>query len=534
MINPDYSEFGNRKFSFIPAAIFPKDHAGLGIYVKYKYTNTEQVILNRNSTQYKHIIAPDRELLIVRDSYKDTGIRPLDDNWDEFINLSNFTPMANDFDNPMYMINYAQHMLETSDYNFKLAKTFPYGKNGRKYKMLADSGGFQLLKGRVEFISPKEVAEWYHNNVDVGIALDIPMSTDESDLLFKSAHIQKLNTNEMFDTLSGINSHVELMNVSHGTNYDDQLTYLDIVHDPRSRRLAVGDIYRNSVMESVHLLSKLIYNIKDDYDHLHVLGVYNQAILPSLILMANKYPIKFLTSDSSTHLQAGINKMYIHQVLPETPMRRIWIGTKNATNSRAFNDANKVLPCNCPVCGSIKYFDIISHLDGSLIAFTLAQHNMFEITRYTKYMNNMAAKLSPEDYISLVISQMHSKSAEKETTSALKYIYEVAATANPDKVAKKYSMYLAQSLFNTHTKSSLFDGKDNAPENNDEEPSVDNTAIIIEKFRQHHLEEKKVSNKYKTKQIKKDLRGGSVFSKRKKFKDKAVTKKKRNAIKLTN
>lgn len=506
---------------YIPAAVYAKDHSGLGAYIKYgrpKGYNGNSITVANQSPWWKHILCSDRELLIVKDGYKTNQIRPLDDNWDEFVSWSQFHPTANGFQDGTYMVNYAQHFMESSDFNFNMAQTMPYGSK-RHFKYIADSGGFQIFKDRVDFISPADAAVWYHNNVDLGVAVDVPVVVDDRSLLMRAAKVQKANNSEMMEVLRGLNSHVELVNVGHGMTYEHQIEYAEAVDEPSCRRIAFGDIYRTSVFESVYLLTRLLYKLKDRYDHFHVLGVYNLTLLPAIILMANKYPIKHMTSDASTHLQSGINKMYHHQVLPETPMRRIPIGSKGGQGSRLVSSSHKVLPCSCPVCSSIKYFDIFGQLEGSMLSFSLAQHNLFEITRYVKFMNAMARDLTRKQYTDLVIGQLSNKSAATETLNALNFIYETAESENPVKSGRKYSMYLAKGLFAPPVVSQVLFGE--VEQDTSIESLKAKVEVIIDKYEKHH-------NEAKVKTAKKKQEGGkgkkvvAMFSKKKKINSKGL------------
>lgn len=69
----DYSEFRGQKFMYIPAAVYAKDHSGLGAYIKYgrpKGYNGNSITVANQSPWWKHILCSDRELLIVKDGYK--------------------------------------------------------------------------------------------------------------------------------------------------------------------------------------------------------------------------------------------------------------------------------------------------------------------------------------------------------------------------------------------------------------------------------------------------------------------------------
>lgn len=520
----EYVEFKGRRFAFVPAALFGKDHSGLGVYIKYgrpKGFDKDCIEVKEETAWWKYILTPDRTLLIVKDGYKEEQIRPLDLDFDEFISWSQFHSTARDFDDTIYMVNYVQH-LEKKDYDFNMATNMPLKNGSRDWRYISDSGGFQILTDKADFLSPTDVAEWYHKNVDLGIALDIPTGVNDQSLLDRAAKVQKMNNLEMLEVIQRLDSPLEIVNVSHGFTLEQQLKYIAEVEIEQSKRIALSDVYRTSILEAIDLISRVIYKIKDRYDHFHILGVYNLTILPALILMANKYPIKHMTTDASTHLQSGINKMYHHQSLPETAMRRIPIGKKNGEATRAVSSSHKVLPCSCPVCSSLKYFDIFSMLDGSTLSFTLAQHNLFEISRYTKFMNSMARDLSPQDYIKLVESQLKGRGNIKETIHALHYIYEAAEAGNPDKVRKKYSSYFTSNgLFKDTVASTLF-GEDEVIEEYDPKDKATRIDKVLTMYEDHHAKERKSTVLKKKGKEKTGRSVTAIFSKKKKVSSKGL------------
>lgn len=435
-------------YEFIPAAMYPLDHAGLGAYVKYGRPAGllgDQIQVVESSGWHVWMRTPDRELLLVRDGYKHLQIRPLDAGFDEYISFSPFHITNQDMQSKWYMINYFQHMSKGPIADFNLVEKHPLRQ--RQARFLADSGGFQIATGKAEFINPVNIANWYHHNVDVGIALDIPIS-NANPFFIEAAQVQKINTNMMFTALAEHGSAVEIMNVYHGRTVDSNKRYHDVVYDPRSRRLCLAGIYFGTVVNAVDMLWRLIDYTKGLYDHYHILGVYNLLLLPALIYMAHAKQLPLLTSDASTHIMSANMRMYHMQRTPEHPVERLVIGTKGEKQSKQVLSAYKTLACNCPVCRTLKYYDIFSTLSGATPTFLMAMHNMNEILRYSHMMSEMARQLPFADYRKLVELQLanHSKHNRQESLHALDYINE-AATNGTQAARKRFSMFLHEGIF---------------------------------------------------------------------------------------
>jgi hypothetical protein len=267
---------------------------------------------------------------------------PMDCNYDEYFDLNYMDESGND-DVNLLMFNHLQH---ESQHSPEIRRNGINPETGKRITYVADSGGFQLMTEKVDFIDPYKLAEWYSKNIDWGMVLDIPIRDDEMplDMVRRLARSQKKNSDVILDNLS---ENVELINIVHGISPAQKQAYGEIVLDDRIRRLAMGGMYyQNVVFTTNDLYTNLMNNTH--YKHLHILGVYNVAQMAIIIRLANS-PINnmFITSDASTHLQSARSKLMHSQLSQKSPPKRVNIGDADRIPS-VFNHAN----CHCKVCRS--------------------------------------------------------------------------------------------------------------------------------------------------------------------------------------
>jgi queuine/archaeosine tRNA-ribosyltransferase len=416
-------------YSFVPAAVNYLDKHGIGIYIKYTKSGNDKIVVKEDNIRYTWIKTPDRELILVKN--RDLIFHPMGENFDEYVDLNIYSEaVTSAIGTDIYMLNYTAYGAD-SDVS-PCARRNGRNPNIEQPYILADSGGFQVYSGVRDYIDPKAVVEWYNENVDWGMVLDIPPIFFDAEYLDRSANIQKANIKVMLENKA---PNVELINVIHGRTYDQRMEFLKKIDTPDIDRVAFGG-YRGSVV-SCTADALQIFSGKRKFKHYHILGVYNLLKLIPIIKMANTKMLKktLITSDATTPIQSAVNKMYHHQQSIFEPAKRIPIGHKIAV----YNPYT-YLPCQCPVCSSIKYLNILGFLDGQLAASLISLHNIYEINRYTKMMEDLAKNADDKEYKTIVKHQL--KSRASETLAALDLIS--AYIDNPDKALKKYSLYFTK------------------------------------------------------------------------------------------
>ena len=419
-------------FKYCASAILYQNYGGVGIYVRYR-KGADKIEVRHSDGRYVWVETPDRELVITFDGFSDLHTRPLDCNFDEYVALNPFSASFKDSGIEYLMTNYHQHLkrIDRSPEHRRPENTRPDG-----ITYMSDSGGFQILMGRVDYLNPMEVQKWYNANTDIGIVLDIPCSM-EHEHFERVAHIQKRNLELM---LAVQEPHVELMNVVHGSNTEYMKQFHDIVYDDRCKSLCIANMYAGSLVHTVCDAMEAVEFTEGQYPHYHLLGIFNPLVLLPYIRYANSEHFKkrgaLLTSDSSSHIQGAISYTYFHQADLSTPLKRRAIGVREKA---AFPSPNRLLPCSCPICSTIKYTDVLSGMvPGAMLNFLLTWHNIFESNRYVNQLDDVAKTLSDADYTEVAKAQLSESRYAKDGLKALEFVHEVMKSGSLPKTKTKF------------------------------------------------------------------------------------------------
>lgn len=133
---------GNYKYTLAGTA---ENLIGIGIYVKYKNTGLDEVKVKNVNSNYIKFETPDR-IITLASNQTNGNLSFLKENYDQFINLS----LLYNFDSNMdiFMIN-APYFIKRKVLNKLCLKSYDIDSF-----ILCDSGGFQLVMGRADFINP--------------------------------------------------------------------------------------------------------------------------------------------------------------------------------------------------------------------------------------------------------------------------------------------------------------------------------------------------------------------------------------------
>lgn len=448
------------KFEYVPAGVFTPNHGGLAIYIKYK-KNPNNITQVSISSRHVHFQCPDRDLYMVGSTHMSQPFPPPFD-FDEIVNINPCWPVNNG-DITAYMLNYTQYIGKEA-YS---PKTRMHGKlPGHDQMIISDSGGFQIRNERLNFINPKHLVEWYNDNVDVGIVLDIPAGDMCWEGMYEMmAKAQERSTAVMMEYKK---PELDLMNVLHGNSHESYALYRSIVERPDIDRVCLGGLYHGSIMQSIDTATRIIQT-GQQYKHYHFLGISNIRQLFPIIRMAAKGMAPLITSDSSTWLQEGLNKGYYVWPAVDQPPRYYKIGEKsNRPNS------GKILPCSCPVCQAVKYQDVFACFQGNMLSFVMAMHNMHAFTSLTRAMYDIMCDASVKDIKDLVRSMFTTRSnGRDEVLSCFDYI-EYAASEGQEAAARRLSYFLGASgsIVTAQPKTDIF-----GVEVEQEEPETEEEAM---------------------------------------------------------
>ena len=409
-------------YSFVAAASLFKSFGGICIYVKYKSADPHKITIKDQSGNHIWYICPDREIVIVRNGQEMDSFYPWGESFDEVYDFNIFNDsVSRQLGIEYIMTNYA-HSKGTS--NPRIASRIP---DDKRINVLSDSGGLQVARDMIAPISPVELIEFYNENVDAGMVLDLPLSISTMDMIKKAAHLQKKSTDIMLERAKG----VELLNIFHGHNIEQRREYRKIVEDERIPRCAVGGLYRHGLLAGVNIMHDLV-NTGMKYKQYHMLGIFGSLHIPVMIKMANVGWKPHITSDSTSHIQSASNKAYHFQFDLYHTSKRIPIGSRGS-----IPNTSKILPCQCEVCRVLKYTDVLAFGANRFTLELLSIHNAIEMSRYTRQLQEAAEALTSKEFNELIYMQLKRHPQLQQVKQAMDFI-DLAEVKGIEAARKKY------------------------------------------------------------------------------------------------
>jgi hypothetical protein len=419
-------------YAFVAAGSLYRSFGGFSLYLKYKGGPANKITVKSGDSNHCWIVCPDREIVIVRNNQFSEAFYPYGESFDEVIDLNLFNDdVSKKFGLDYIMTNYA-HSADLG-HNRLNARSHPQAR----INVLSDSGGLQLIRNTTSVIHPADLADFYNNNVDAGMALDIPMPMLNDDaLLAKAARLQRGNSDIMMEISKGF----EIINIFHGHSTESRKEFRDIVEDPRIPRCAIGDVYNESLLTAMNsIVTTTIEGQR--YKQYHVLGTFVASMIPLLVKIGNYGDNPpHITSDSTSHIQSAANKAYHFQFDIFHTSKRIAIGTRESVPNTL-----RILPCHCPVCKALKYMDILGFGSNRFTTEMLAMHNAFEMSRYSNMMQEACRSMTPKEYMALVSRQLKNNTKLPEVKMAMEFI-EIAADSGIKKARLKYKTFLNQKI----------------------------------------------------------------------------------------
>lgn len=442
-------------YVFYPAGYFSGSYDSLGAWVRYVKSDVSHVQTIERNSKWIHLRAPDRELLIVRNTNEVAADRPFG-RWDEFVPFSWHNSVSNDHGFcSHFMINYTSYAKSPRS-NTNLRGTNSLIRN--EHVVLADSGGFQIITGKEDWVNPDDLGRWASNNVDQVMTLDvIPHDHDDINVVKRSAAIQRKNT----EVIKSVKSpELQLFNVVQGRNGPQSVRHHDLVMDESLDHVAAAGLYFGGVIDALHRAYCMLTdpNTKQ-YKQYHFLGIFNNTVLSPLIRMAalfRKQGKTFLiSSDASSAIKYGMVRT---MVLQRNHYRNLEQMDMGKAAPLYFPNAQRQLACSCPVCSTFKYADLISHEQFSVVSSLLISHNVGAMNRWCNMMTEYALELDSKQYKELVTKQFARSSGLKSVLMALEFV-EALFEYGPAVAIKRYeSIVDNKGLFKTHkNKSEGFD-----------------------------------------------------------------------------
>ncbi len=408
-----------RPYSFMPASIDTTDKA-LTLAVKYEKNKRYKVERQGNGLK---VALPDRTLFVQR-SFLPSNQKLIGVDLDEQLELDVFNDknlIGNmGFEYAMVNSSAIPKTYSYADYDAEQTPEWPH--------IVADSGGFQLARGVVDFLDPKDIVTSHNGSCNSGMTLDIPMAHSlQKDFLIRAAKINALN-NTIFQKHK--RKSLELINIFHGGTFYSRDKYRELVEDDKYDRVALGGV---KTLELIPLVLQIIQAVLKGkkYKQYHVLGVSGLERWVLLSYIGHKKIAKQITSDSSSHIQSGINSQYFS---PSSLVKILALGDEARQHS-----VHKTLPCACPVCSLVKYLKPMGDISMALGNKATVSHNLFTTKTYVDEIWEMTKGTKKE--ILTYLSQ-YFKPSKIETISKAISAVDIALQESPEESAKKLCPYL--------------------------------------------------------------------------------------------
>lgn len=241
--------------------------------------------------------------------------------------------------------------------------------------IMADSGGFQFLSGKLSMLDPIDVIEWQNRNVNRGMALDLPPYTSPSkkelkdfeDYMYKSV----VNYKIMYDRhKEGMLLYAPIHGVDDNT-LEEWKTATDAVGD--------WDAYAlTSPQEPLEYLRRIKFIINHGIDKpLHFLMAGGTLIY----ILLSRFSVFYnhqITIDSSTF--STLLRSYGFITSP--------LGSKIITIGKNSSSARNRLGCLCPVCQQTQDMDNDKYNELGVLAF----HNMYMLIWRYEFLSSISTE----------------------------------------------------------------------------------------------------------------------------------------------
>lgn len=306
-------------------------------------------------------------------------------------------------------------------------------------QVIADSGGFQFISNKSEFIEPISLAKSYNRCATLGMDLDIPpRSGIGKDLVLASAKVQNANYELMSQH---INKKVHLVTIIHGRNLDERKLWMDTIGREDSEYISVAGLLRMfstdipmelSFLEQLLLVISRYRNTK----YIHCLGLTSMPAIFVFALLDHLGVVKNIGGDSVSYIlsssSGGSFSFYP------------WNMYKIPKNFHV----NAMPACSCPICRSTLDF----RLNGT---YLMKGHNLYIKNKHKEYITNLTNLLLDEQIkVPEFLALTNLSTPRHVVEKCIEYVQEFKASGQYKPIKRKKN-----TLFNSKTKVDKIDPK---------------------------------------------------------------------------
>jgi hypothetical protein len=253
-----------------------------------------------------------------------------------------------------------------------------------------DSGGFQSRElGKC--VPNEEILDWYEDNCDFGFVQDYPekylkLRQDIKDKKFDLSGSEIMKRMAEYQAESNVDfikrklTKCKIYNILHGTSLSQMDNWFETVKNDKMYGWALG--VGSGDPWAVAMLLAFVYS-KGVRKNVHLFGTSGFDVIP-VVAEASKY-IDNITFDSSSWAIGSIYRWYF---LPIDPRKKIRMGDISGGRYDS-------LPCDCPVCSSIKDVSKI-YTNNSIAGHLLSLHNLFQALKFVDMFRKL--RQVPNDF----------------------------------------------------------------------------------------------------------------------------------------
>lgn len=315
--------------------------------------------------------------------------------------------------------------------------------------VMFDSGGFQLLQGSSDFVSPADVVAVYNKLATIGVGLDFPAPPFVDTLLYKeNTSLQVLNNEFMRRRLA---SHVSLAPVIHGSTPRTRKWCMDAVVSKGDKAVCVSGLSvrttdkETAVLQKFACLALVLDRLPPSVEYVHVLGATSSLWLALNAYLSQSGYVRSIGGDSVSYRQNALSGSYI--TYPHFK-GALTLSQPAATHAPA------ALPCACPVCSIVGDARVLRDYRSSEVhhMWSAAVHKRVICDAMTSYL---AKDLSRTELWHIVLGdgQRHAR-LHQTADKVLRYFEAVVAkgykNVPPLAPFDGFSASYTQGLFGAH------------------------------------------------------------------------------------
>lgn len=288
---------------------------------------------------------------------------------------------------------------------------------------IIDSGGFQMLKGTVDFVDPDDVIAQYNECADIGMPLDLPINVgDEAAFWDPISRLIRANDEYIEPRL---NKGIDLALVSHGTTLEKRKRRLDVL-DRDAKVIAIAGLgikpaHGIDHMEnSIENLMYVVTRYRKQARHFHVLGITSKFWMFVYALLSASGYVKSIGADSVSHRLAAL------------------VGDYETTNFETISlpkalQYRRYPSCVCPVCSLTSDLRIISNW------VLLEAHNLWVRAAQARMSEEIAASyIAGHVKLDEIVGLLQLKQKPHKLHRVFNYVLEMVASGKFKPIKKDH------------------------------------------------------------------------------------------------